>query len=410
MTVSDEALFLVAGLDLMHGGCSTSLHVMDITAVASPRYTAEFDPQSCVNDIAVDGDTLVVATTSGLQIFDASDPANPILASEWAHPSGLNGVQTIAVNQDIAYTTTEAGLRILDLTQPAAPILTGDALDLAPGLGSCVSALYVRGSKLFAQIDASLITMDISQPASPRLIPNYVAGRSWTAPVLVGNALYTATAAGLAEGLGIFDMSTPANPVLSNTIYITGYWVHKMVASHRYLVVLSQKRSATTASGTTLSKRFQIYDVSDPFRPVELGQIAVPEAVYDFAVVGDSLYYVRDVDNNFRELYVVGISDPAHPAEVGRFALPFDGIVSVSAGDTLYLESWATVEFWALNVSDPAHPYLAGHLQLPGSVSSVSCISGVSSSVSVAGDLLYTAAGDAGLFITSVSRIGDNGN
>jgi hypothetical protein len=208
----------------------------------------------------------------------------------------------------------------------------------------------------------------------------------------MGDTLYTATADG--QGLGIIDMSDPANLVLANMISTEGYMILEMSASDRYLIVISQKATATTQAGTTFSKRLQIYDVSDPFQPAEVGRVEPVGDAFGFTLVGDTIYATAsDSYENFY-LVVLDISDPAHPVEVGRFVLPSYVTEMVPAGDIIYMSTDDGI--WALNVSDPSYPYLAGHLQLPGRVSGMS----------VAGDLLYVVAGDTGLFITSVPTSG----
>jgi len=169
-------------------------------------------------------------------------------------------------------------------------------------------------------------------------------------------------------GLGIFDMSDPADPVLANTIAAGSISIDdRMLATERYLII---------AGGM----RLRFFDVSDPFKPVEAGQFRLSHLVQAVAMAGDTVYAADS-----GSIYILDLSDPARPAEIGRFALPFRVTKMVAAGDTVYLSTAS--EIWAMKVGDRSEPYLAGHFPFTGE------------DWGAAGDWLYVAGGDAGLYI-----------
>jgi hypothetical protein len=133
-----------------------------------------------------------------------------------------------------------------------------------------------------------------------------------------------------------------------------------------------------------------LYDLSDPLRPVEAGSL---QDYHVFAVAGNTLFYVPGSDitpTDPSTLIVQDISDPSEPAELGRLGLPFHPYEMVPVADTLYLSmgggEWAE-GISAVNVSDSSHPQLKWNLSL--SVNDFG----------VDGDLVYLAAGEAGLLI-----------
>jgi hypothetical protein len=372
--------------------CPTLLYIIDIAD--TPRLAAEFNPQSCINDVAVAGDTLIAAAGHrGLQIFDAGDPANPRLVAEFVHPAGFTSVDKIALNQDVAYIISgdpahgeSVTLHGLNLTRPAAPEVAGDPLDLALPLGYPIHALYARENRVYVFRVSAMRLLDTSEPASLRLIRNELIPGigDWIAPVpaLVGNVLYATVPSASDVLFGVVDMSDPASPRLVNTIPSRSEGICGMSVSGSHLLT-------ALCGGTGV-----LYDLSDPFKPVEAGHFELSSApdMARFAVAGDTLYMT---DSN--GIRVLDISDPAHPAEIGRLALPIGFGEIVAAGDIVYILGGDGI--WAINIGDRSRPYVSGHLQLPRYNHQDGCCN-----LSVDGDWLYVAAGDAGLFVLQVEK------
>ena len=336
---------------------------------------------------------MVATGERGLEIYNISDPANIALSGELDPPAGLIAVERVALNQDIAYLVTTAGrnrlqrLRVLDVASATPTLLNGEGLDLGDPEPSIFEGPEVRGDRLYG-INAGIV--DISDPASPRLITEgQGAYFYWPTPALVDNVLFTRLLDGtsILEGLGIVDMGDPANPVLANTLSLEGFEPTGISATGTHLLVFSYKDFA----------RLQVFDVSDPLAPVEVGRLepAVdpPEQVADFAVSGDTVYAAGSRDGVTYSIYAVDISDPSHPAGIWRIEMPAPEIVSkmVSTSDTVYLRL-NSGSLLALNISDETLPYLAGNFPLR------------ISDFAVDGDLLYLAAGDAGLVVLQVDH------
>ena len=394
IVATDEALFLLSR-SFPHEGCPAGLNIIDITNPASPQDPTRFDPQSCFKRFTVVGDTLAATSERGLEIYNVSDPANVALTGELAPPTGFMTVGRIALDRGLAYLVTTDGtnrleaqrLRVLDVASPTPTLLNGDGLDWGYHELSIFQGLDVRGDRLFG---LGPTAVGISDPANPRLatgdigVDNAEGVFYWPTPALVGNVLYTGLLTNtpdrlrISGGLGVVDVSDPDNPVLVNKVPMEGFTVSGMIVADRHLIVFSDPR-------------LRIYDVSDPFNPIELGglDLSLSNGDTSLEIVGDTVY-VATRQGDHPPLYVVDISDPSHPREIGRVELP--GIVTrmVAAGDTIYMKIVDSGRILAMNVSDPAHPYLSGHFPLPVN------------DFAVDGDLLYLAAG--GLYIVQVEK------
>jgi len=245
----------------------------------------------------------------------------------------------------------------------------------------------VRGNRLYG-LNAGVV--DISDPASPRLITEgQGAYFYWPTPALVGDILFTRSLDGtsIGEGLAIVDLSDPDNPVLASSLSLEGFEPTGLLAAGTHLLVFSYQEIT----------RLQIFDVSDPLVPVEVGRLesAVdpPERVEDFTVSGDTVYAAGSRDGVTYTIYALDISDPSHPVESWRMELPAPNTITniVSNEDTVYMRL-NSGSLLAMNIREGTFPYLGGGFPLRVS------------DFAVGGDRLYLAAGDAGLVVLQVDK------
>lgn len=400
----DEALFILAR-SFPHTGCPSYLYVVDIAEPAAPQGPVEFDPGSCFNDFTVAGDILAATSERGLQLFDVSDPANPTLSGELAPPDGVIAVERVGVNDDLLYLQTTAGrsrshrLRVLDLATAPPTWLNGEGLELAIE-PSIFEGLDIRGNHAFGLVGEPV---DVSDPANPQLVvPNPEGVFYWPTPALAGQYLYTGLLSETPDGMwmgggiGIVDAGDPANPQLAGMIPMEDATVVALAVDEPYLLVLSRKVYSETPEATLFETSLHVFDISNPLVPVEVSRlepaVPAPEEVWDIALAGDTLYaagvlYGGSADNEYN-LHVLDLSDPLRPAPIGRFELPANVTKMAAAGDRLYMRLGG--ELWVLDISDRANPFVAGRF--------LEAID-----FAVAGSLMYTAAGDAGLFVYEVA-------
>jgi hypothetical protein len=302
-------------------------------------------------------------------------------------------VDGVALNQGMAYLVTTVGrnrlqrLRVLDVAGSTPTVLDGDGLDLGDPEPSIFEGPELRGDRLYGRYAG---VVDIREPANPRLITEgQDAYFYWPTPALVGDILFTRSLDGtsIGEGLAIVDLSDPDNPVLASSLSLEGLEPTGLLAAGTHLLVFSYQEIT----------RLQVFDVSDPLAPVEVGRLepAVdsPERVEDFTVSGDTVYVAGSRDGVTNSIYALDISDPSLPAESWRMELPTPDFVTkmVATAETVYMRL-NSGSLLAMNIREGTFPYLGGGFPLRVS------------DFAVGGDRLYLAAGDAGLVVLQVDK------
>lgn len=98
----------------------SGLRTLDISRPAEPHEIAML-PSVYGDGLAIDGDTLVIFhQVSGLQVFNLSNPAQPLLVSDYGFVRALRP-RGLAIVAGFAYFSTGAGVEVFDLTDPVRP-------------------------------------------------------------------------------------------------------------------------------------------------------------------------------------------------------------------------------------------------------------------------------------------------
>lgn len=248
--------------------------------------------------LAAGGRRLVVATGTGVHVFDVSRPESPEFtgAHHFDHP-----VLGLVVAGDTAYVAnSHDGLRRLDLSATSAPALTGNFATRGQAVGVAMSGphLFVgdnslgfdvvdgtgalsrvgeylgdgfprgiaaAGSLVFvADQPAGLIVVDVSTAAAPSVAGRLSLGRDPIVRAIVPEPGSTATAlpavvcmVSRRGGLQVVDVSDPGAPAVTATITTPGRPVGVAMWGARVFV----------ASGDVL----QAFDLTDPGRPALIG-------------------------------------------------------------------------------------------------------------------------------------------
>ncbi len=366
------------------------LAVYDVSDPTTPSWLASVPLAGTAVDVAVSGDFVWVAlTTGGVQVVDLSDPASPVLrgavgtggpASRVILPGGAfgyvadgdGGLAILAVGDPDAPTVmgsvatpggawgvavsgglgfvagAEQGLRVVDVNDPRAPQEIG-AYDMVAGQAFSVA---VEPGDFACVADGTLgfLTVDISDPANPSWV-----GYHDVPGVALDVALHgtTALVAAAEEGLQLLSVADPTN---------IGFFSEFTTEGPAYAVALVGDL-AVVAEG---SSGIELVDVSDPAHPVRTGLLDTTGFALDIATLGGTLVAVADWNEGVQVVetsgtgapYVVGHSATANPA-LGLAASP---------GRTLWVrESGEVSEI--LDLDDPAHP--AFEATVPGEATSV---------------------------------------
>jgi hypothetical protein len=360
--------------------------VIDISG-QQPTKTTQFEPGSCVMDMALDGSYLYLAGRNGLKIFDVSNPDVPQEITLFTHPDGFHDAQAVAVQEDVTYVLTAEGsgteLRTLNLTGETAepyaePLMIGNIVLLD---------LFIQDTMLIApQWQGGLYTFDLSNATVPQLLyspegSDVLMGDIFSI-VLHEEVAYLPIVDGtLVGGVGVVDLSDPENLEIASTFETGGHLVMHMISGNGYLYILAQGEAFTV----------HIYDISNPLAPKAAGKVTMPEAANRLALVGDTLFAACD-RWNCQSLYAIDVSDPESAAVVGQWQINIGVQDLLPAGAGLFYISTVDQGVWLLNAGDPANPYLAGRIQLAGDYARLKVQDGV----------VYAATYEGGMYVLSV--------
>jgi len=277
------------------------------------------------------GDTLAVALRYGVQLWDVADAADPqLLGSLYADGArlwALDGLDSLLVSSNHL-----GDMTVMSIADPAAPV----ELASIGGLGASADLLLRAESDGLMAYSAGRTTFgfrvhNLDTPESPALLGTLnLSGLS-----SVAGAGDTLLVLGIGAGLHSVDVSDPANPVLLNTLPLTG--THGKISVSGGLAAVASDEAG-----------FHLLDVSDPALPVLLNTVS-PTVNVDYMnlhveelilATDSTLFAVAETAGPLR----YDVSDPLNPVltgyepELNGFPpLAFNGFRGAClAGDRLY--------------------------------------------------------------------------
>ncbi len=165
-----------------------------------------------------------------------------------------------------------------------------------------------------------------------------------------GNYAYIA---GGINGLHIFDISDPENPVWINRVD-TNWSAAKVVVSGSCAVV------ASNYSGQPDHSKLDIVDIDPPESAHIINTIDFFGYVRGLAVSGSSVCYIRRVQGG-PDLYIIDIDPPESAQVVKYFGLPWS-----SSGDVAASDGYACVPIhtglWVIDIDPPESAYIVKEL------------------------------------------------
>lgn len=245
----------------------------------------------------------------GLTVMNITNPATPSLVTTnnignstagWAAYLQIVGSTAFIANW-------ERGLTAVNITNPAAPaVLSSLALTNA-------AVLFVEGNYAYVGLEddnalGGLAIINITNPRSMTVVSTLATGGAAGGIAKVGNYVYLSHRAletGF-TGLKVIDVSNVNSPRVVKTLNRTSMEEIKIVGTTAYI--------AAGAQG------LEIFDVTDPANPVSLSltQLAAT-ASYTISVdVVEKYAFVTDYDG--AKLYVLDVSNKARPTVARTFA------------------------------------------------------------------------------------------
>jgi hypothetical protein len=186
------------------------------------------------------------------------------------------------------------------------------------------------------------------------------------------------------HGTTIIDVADPRNPrVLASIDIPEGYHSHKVRVANGTMLVNHEQTGRD--GGANFGGGLGIYDVSDPAHPVMRAKwSAGGKGVHRFSFDGRYAYISPTVDGYSGNIVMIlDLADPAKPQEVGRWWLPGQWTAGgeeptltdgrgprchhpLRRGDRLYVSYWQHGGA-ILDISDMAHPQLISRIDTSAS-------------------------------------------
>jgi hypothetical protein len=137
--------------------------VVDITNKESPEVTGTVQAGEWLNDVVATDGYLYVASNSGLEIYDISNPDIPIhVGNSTLHPVSIE----LDYHGGYVYLRSTNGIFVVNVEEPAYPVLEGWVR--LPGIGGrSTGGLTVSGGQAHVGGVDEVVTVDVSDPLMP---------------------------------------------------------------------------------------------------------------------------------------------------------------------------------------------------------------------------------------------------
>jgi hypothetical protein len=352
------------------GSSEDSLFIVDIASKTNPVVVAAISLPGYKSAIRNFDSLVYICTTSGLKVFDVSNPSEPNLVWNFQEYE----VHDASVKDNKAYIACGYGnLRVFDISNIANPVLLGE---IEPGEWGDVLGVSLYGnfavlacgwsgiriydltsSQLVSQIDTlnfalwvkvqgdyaylaygypecPLAIINISNPSTPELTSVYYPPEDIATFDVVGDKVFVAD---YGHGLRTVDISDKVNPL--ETVPYNRFGFEKKVVL-----------SGSNAYAMSTFKLTAI-DVSDPLVPSENGYFESNWELCDFKIVGDIAYVLSGEQT---ELSAVDFSNPSEP-EILDQVIPngYHNYYRFAIyGNYLYLIGWESTIIY--DISNPS--------------------------------------------------------
>ncbi|GAF95628.1 unnamed protein product, partial [marine sediment metagenome] len=230
-------------------------------------------PGKVTGGLAVSGNLALVATSSGVLAIDVSDPESPSIAGSAGAGGGACNVEV--KDSNLAYALSEWSFHTVDISNPGAihspgsvrvgGFVAGGYPAPFPYFGLSGDYAFILVDRLYYNQLSLLSVIDTTDPTNPNIISSRelqdVYGRG---EVEVASSV----AFVVSDGIHIFDVADPTNPVRLTSIGAMGEALG--IEIHNNLAHIISKVDDTISLVT--------YDVSEPGIPVFLGAKEVGSA------------------------------------------------------------------------------------------------------------------------------------
>jgi hypothetical protein len=369
-----DGLAVVVQNDVAYVGAGTSgMRVFDVSDPGQPQQLTSFATAGSANGLHIDGTTLFVANgASGFRTYDVSDPADPQLLATLDTESFVTNVVT---RDGRAYLSGAHGLLLVDITDPSDPSI----LDSFPAGGSTTYEVAVAGDRLVVAGLAGFFSVDISDPDALQEEGSYpIAGQG------LGVGISPSGERGILgdrfNGARILSLADPAE-ITQIAMHRNGGFSHKLAFEGDLLYV------------SDLAGGLRIYDLSNVHDGAAIMQshIETPSDA-QWLLVEDGIVFIADAGFDGTGLVVIDATTPHLPEIVGDWNSDNQAFGLDKAGDVLFLANGFSGVV-ALDVSDVTSIQELGSLPLGSNVVDVA----------VRGDVAFATSFGGGMIAIDVS-------
>jgi photosystem II stability/assembly factor-like uncharacterized protein len=275
----------------------------------------------------------------------------------------------IFATHSLAFLGVGSSVYILDLNNGSFPALGYIDLNGISHIGARNNLVYITNSD-------GLHIWDVSNPSNPLLVSNTTTSNLPSDFVIAGNYLY---AAEYEEGFEIIDISDPEYPFIAGSYQALNLtWDVLIDGDYAYL--------------SHLDDGVLITDLSNLDYPVLAAQYDTPGLSYNLTIM-DNLLFVADLDGGLR---IADITDPSDPVEISSVQ-GFNALLVEVEGNYAYVTDRIIYQHDNLRIFDISNT--SNPVQL-----SVTSIPGYVDGLEFYNNYLFMAAGDAGLRIVDVTN------
>ncbi|AKJ64422.1 hypothetical protein [Kiritimatiella glycovorans] len=322
--------------------------------------------------MAAVGDRLYVAQNSDLTVLSISDPASPVLlgqldVSNTNHPAP-GSIRDVAVRGDYAYCANfTEGLKTVNISDPETMVIT--ATNEYEGVGVCEYAargLDIEGDTLFMCQDGyGLMAFDLSDPASPALIDNFISSHNPFPYDNLDDVDVEGTNAYVIGGkrFWIYGVSDPSNMVElahwqnGSGGPTDGIGIHDVDAEGDFVHLPTGWGTYTNAYGIQVDRGgLRLMDVTDKAAPEPRGRFITSGQGWDMEILNDVAY----VANYHSGVHIVNVTNWTRLGRYDTEGIAM-GIDVTDGGDTLLVADGEN-GLVVLDATDPANMALQSHL------------------------------------------------
>ena len=350
-------------------------------------------------------------SSSGVQIMNITDPANPVAASHMSHGAdgflALEGPRGVAVAQigSDTYAVVPAlisdAVSIINITDPESPSLASNVTDgfakLDGALGVAITQINSQTYAVVAAKDSNAVSiLDITDPANPSLASNVTAadfaklnGAAEVAITQIDSKTYVVVTAYRSDAVSMLDITDPENP-----LYVFGIrdgedgFTQFGGVNGVAITQINSKTYALVASH--FDRGVQLMDITDPQTPLPAAHITEGERGFDnlfnsqdvgIVKIGSSTYVLVTVFDDFY-LQIANITNLESPVPVSATLDEKTQTIRLAFDDALGRTQSSYVDLSKVMITDgtadgassitlddvpmmPSMPYNAGMASIP---------------------------------------------